>query len=338
MKHTEPTTIGSFFSSPEAELLSALNKPPWENREPIVYVQTGRQALAAIANYYSAEGRTRILVPEYLCESMLMGFDPNNWEIATYRIDDNLTTDTLDMANKVVEPLETVILSVSYFGNEPTQQHVEVIKKLQKKGTRIIEDETHRVLGKLEPIGDVAIASLRKVLPVAEGAYIRGHVSFEIDEAGIDLGWEAMDVKASGDHQRARTLYSLANRHLVSQIYPPLFTSSRTRDTINRLNYALLREKRQHNSAVLKRLLTRVPEIDIVNNTETPSHLVIRIPEAKRVQEALSKAGIYCPIHWPRPESLKSVNWRDDLLSLPVDHRYNAKDMQRIIEELEEVI
>ncbi|MDO5452109.1 MAG: hypothetical protein Q4F56_03410, partial [Candidatus Saccharibacteria bacterium] len=242
------------------------------------------------------------------------------------------------LVDKVTDPSRTVVLSATYFGNEPSYQHIEALEDLQKRGVRVIEDETHRVLGDLAPMGDVALASLRKTLPVADGAYIRGSLKLEPHSTLSHSGWRAMDEKLAGNHQKARVLFTETSRHLKESITQPSSPDLRTMETISTLNYEVLRERRRSNSAWLRERLLDLPGIDTVNAAVVPSHLVIQVEGAQQVQKKLSQAGIYCPIHWPRPERLKNIKWRDDLLSLPIDHRYDINDMQRIAEKIQIIV
>lgn len=326
--------IGSFFESPGAELTRNKFTPPWEDSQRVTYVQTARQALAAIAVKYAKEGRNILLAPEYLCGSMLHGFDTVHWQLELYQVTESFAIDSENLVSKVTDPLRTVVLSATYFGNEPNDQHISAMKLLRAQGARVIEDETHRVLGPLEPLGDVAVASLRKVLPVADGAYIRGDSDIYPEIEREHSGWKAMDQKRSGYLEAARNTYKVANTELNSWLSPPARASDRTLRTLPVLDYQELKRRRRENGAVLRGLLGELTGIQIINHAEIPSHLVIRVPDAEGVQRRLASAGIFCPIHWPRPDRLQTRAWRENVLSLPVDHRYNSDDMGRVAKQL----
>lgn len=330
--------IGSFFETPEQDFLTCRGEAPWENGPAVSYVQTGRQALATIAAHYSKQGRDHLLVPGFLCESMLVGFDHQHWNVVFYKVTDHLTIDYNDVLRKVTDPDRTVVMTVAYFGNEPTDEHIRVVKQLQNVGARVIEDETHRVLGSLEPLGDVAMASLRKVLPVADGAYIRGGLEVKPSIARRHPGWQAMQHKSDGDIARAQETYAEANEVLKTWLSPPAVISERSLGTLLTLNYEKLRQRRRENARTLRRAIVNIGGVKPVVSAEIPSHLAIRISNPKRIQKRLAERGIFCPIHWPQPRCLRGNTWKDDLLSLPVDHRYEPDDMLHIANQLEEAM
>lgn len=330
--------IGSFFESPVVNIVGARTVAPWAYDSDVSYVQTGRQALAAISRMYQQQGRKQLLVPDYLCGSMLQGFDESHWDMKTYRIDETLGIDLCDLLGKIENPSSTVILSATYFGNEPTEKYVSEIKRLRSLGVRVIEDETHRVLGTLEMVGDIGFASLRKVLPVADGAYIRGAFSLDPELECVHHGWQAMDEKLAGNVEASNKMYRESNIELQRQIFPPSLPSKRTIETLSEFDYEELRCRRRNNAGALRSYLADIKKVETLIFADVPSHLVVRVSDAKQIQSLLARKGIFCPIHWPQPERLKNTPWRNDLLSLPIDHRYTPHDMRRMAREIELIV
>ncbi|UJP08919.1 hypothetical protein L2X99_10540 [Microbacterium sp. KUDC0406] len=333
--------IGSFFESAPELLRDTTSPPPWAHAGPIQYVQTGRQALAALAAVLEHERRDTLLVPAFLCESMIAAFPANRWTLRTYDVAEPLeiaANDLLRVAD-AVDPARTAALTIAYFGAEPDVTHVAAVRGLQARGIRVIEDETHRVLGALRPLGDYAMASLRKVLPVADGAYLRG-LPREI-ELGYRAhrGWEAMDLKRVGSFTEARSVFSEAEEVLeATDGLAPVRASGRTMQTIAVLDYERLRSRRRDNAQVLRSVLSRNDRLRIVSTADLPSHVVIHVEDARYVQSELARQEIFCPMHWPRPERMRDVPWPRELLSVPVDHRYDTADMERVGAALTEVL
>jgi hypothetical protein len=67
------TEVGSDFENVHAgHLLGRDAVPPWERLgEPVTYVASGRQGLALVARELHRLGRRRVVVPGYLCDSMV---------------------------------------------------------------------------------------------------------------------------------------------------------------------------------------------------------------------------------------------------------------------------
>lgn len=332
--------IGSFFES-APEFLVAAAAPPWEKVESVQYVQTGRQALSVLAAILEKEGRDTLLVPSYLCDSMIVSFTDSHWILRSYAVSEQVEISAEDLLRvaEQCDPARTAALTIAYFGKEPSAAHIQAVKQLQACGIRVIEDETHRLLGQLDPLGDFGIASLRKVLPVADGAYVRG-VDHEI--ALIDRshsGWEAMDLKRAGAIEEARSVFASASAVLeAADSLTPARATARTMKVIHELDYHRLRARRRANGLELRRRLRRNGHVRIVASADLPSHLVIQVDDARRVQAELANRSIFCPIHWPVPGRMADVDWLDGLLSLPIDHRYGPDDMARVDNVLAEVL
>lgn len=333
--------IGSFFESAPELSLGAQSEPPWARTGAVQYAQTGRQVLAALADILEHEGRDTLLVPAYLCESMLVSFAPERWTFRPYEVTERLeiVPDDLVRIAEDCDPKRTAALTIAYFGAEPSVAHIEAVRELQLQGFRVIEDETHRVLGALTPLGDYGFASLRKVLPVADGAYLRGVKSNLTLRDRAHRGWEAMDLKRAGELTQARVVFAEATDSLESnEDLSAVRASARTMRTIQELDYGYMRSQRRMNAQALQRSLFQNDRARLISAAEVPSHVVIQVDDAMWTQSELAKRGIFCPIHWPKPARMGSVPWHKGLLSLPIDHRYDAADMDRVGATLAEVL
>lgn len=347
MTDSQMTPIGSDFDSPGAEWLrTGAGHAPWEREARVVeYSQTARQALGAIAEVLSRRGYTRIAVPGHFCDSMIEPFTARGWRVEPVRMTESLSLDLADLERSVDGRQDTAVLAAEYFGRIPGAEYRDVMRAFQDQGVPVIEDETHRPLAPGGVVAEYRIASLRKVLPLAEGAYVchDGEPLFSRElPVASSLRWDAMDAKRDGepgaDGATVRQLFERANADMESSIEPHGVTP-RTAETIRRLDFEAFAARRLTNSLVLAAELRRIglPMVnDPVSGGFAPSHLVIRISQAREAQAALARESIFCPIHWPRPLAIEWRGpWPDDLLSLPVDHRYTEADMARIADALE---
>lgn len=333
--------IGSDFESmPEEELLPVETPPPWERPGlSTAYAETGRQALSIIGDVLRTRGRSTLIVPGYLCESMIVPFRNGGWRIRSIPLDEDLRYPS-DFASFLERSLDgAVLLLASYFGRRPDASHAAMASEARERGAVIIEDETHRLLQPGGTDADFSFASLRKVLPVADGAYVQGDAEI-LDRisalAEDDSGrWAAMDAKRSAidgtgdiDH---RSLFVAANE-VLEEDGRLLRATSRTRTTVQVLPYESMAATRRENAAVLRQLLDRagLPTLSL-GPDDVPSHLVVRVSAPHDLQRRLASSNIFTSIHWPEVTAIGSDRpWRDDLLSIPVDHRYGIDDMQRI--------
>lgn len=335
--------VGSSFELAKESMRATGVTPPWlKGSTDSFYVQTGRQALALCADYFSRhEGRDLLVAPTFACSSMLEPFRNAGWRMRFFSHDPALAPNGQVLRSLVRDPKRSVVLTMAYFGAHPSSEHVADLGRLRREGVRVIDDETHRVLTASAPsIADISIASLRKTLPVPDGAYIRGSLSVNIlggaslDEPSPHDGWAAMKAKTNGDSVGAREMSARSEAALSRS--RPCKASLSTLTELCELNYSAMSERRAQNARFLRSLLagTCLPVIE----AEVPSHLVIRVEDPSEAQASLARRGIFCPIHWPKPPEVDESMFPDDLLSLPVDHRYGEDDMLAVAAAVHEVI
>lgn len=315
---------------------------PWAlTGTALEYVQTGRQALAAIAAYLYERDFDKIIFPGHYCESMISPFIDVGFEIVSVPVKDSIRMDlgkTWDEAHKFLG--RTAVFGMLYFGELPDKEYSDFVRSLSNSGIPYVEDETHRLFQPGGVDADFTVGSLRKLLPVADGAYLRhkkqNNVVAEItDNQSAELRWLAMDAKAKNDTDFLEKM-TKANEALELG-HGAASMSERSLATINSLNYQKLASQRTSNAKVLYSLLNDlgIPTLERDWGQITPSHLVIKTIDAAQLQRQLAQYQVYCPIHWAAPnQQPRQSKWKDGLLSIPVDHRYGDSDMERIVNVL----
>jgi len=269
---------------------------------------------------------------------MVEPFVSMGWSVALVPMTADLSMDA-DALVQVVLGLHgsCLVYIAEYFGRQPSAALMEAAMVLRESGVEVLDDETHRVFHPGGLASSFAIGSLRKLLPVADGAYVRSEqdgleVAGRTECAGCQR-WAAMDMRAVDDGltSETREAFVASNDRLeaASGMEPPC---ERTQTTIDHLNYEVLAARRVRNAEVLVELLDgRYPIINPPTHGTVPSNLVIRVEDPRRLQRALAEQRIFAPIHWPvSPVCTDKVLWPCDLLSLPIDHRYVEDDMERI--------
>ncbi|TFV96948.1 hypothetical protein [Orlajensenia leifsoniae] len=316
---------------------------PWETQPggPTLYLETGRQVLGLIADREGSSGIRTVLLPAHFCESMAQPFAERGWRILLLPLKPDLRFD-LAACREVLAALNGPALAVimSFFGSQPDVAHRRLAKELREQSVVVVEDETHRVF---RPGGavdaDYYFGSMRKLLPVADGAYLRGLEGTIRDSIARGIGagarWSPMDEKLGdleADRPSTAGLFRSANAELESSIEPRT-ASVRTLNTIQRMDFEWMVARRIENQAELLTGLRSWGDLQVVSEASpsVPSHLVVSVPNPGELQRRLSDHRIYCPIHWPRPSFIDDAEpWREDLISLPVDHRYGPADMRRL--------
>ncbi len=310
---------------------------------------SGRSALKAIS---TTLGDGYILMPEYICESVLKCFSSER--IVFYRLKDDLQIDLEDFKRKLSGDVSAVYL-MHYFGSLQPENVLAFIRaEKEKYGFAIIEDTTHSIFSEKQTIGDYCAASLRKWFPVPNGGVLY---------TGNFLNLHTYDeIKRSADNCKAyamvlKTLY-LNGRFDCNTEYRRIFTECEEKlDTqgevkrISDFSEFLLRcidvedfaKKRRSNLNCLKDRLSGIGMKQIVNFAEKdcPLALPVLVPDRDGLHNYLAKNKIYCAVHWPfdgnsRNERPLGVFLSEHMISLPIDQRYGKEEMEHLFQVIDE--
>lgn len=150
------------------------------------FTTSGRASIALALEHANITTDDEVLIPAYHCEAMVA---PARWRGARavfYRINPDTSILFDDIAAKIT-PKTRAIIVTHYFGFEQQLQPIRTL--CTKHGIVLIEDCAHALFGlssgqAIGTIGDYAVASLMKFLPIYEGGLI---CSTTRDISGIQL-------------------------------------------------------------------------------------------------------------------------------------------------------
>jgi hypothetical protein len=340
--------IGSNFELVEDRYLGPTTSTlPWEDPADIVYVESGRQALALVETELRGQGHTQIHVPSYLCDSMIAPFHRTGWTLRQLPVDSDLGVEPTDLLSQVTTG---VLLHTPYFGRQDSPAMLAALKTLRRRGVVVVVDETHRLFSGPSKVADIRVASLRKLLPVYDGGYATG-LSSQL-QAGLatpSSNSEVADLReiasiakaralASGDSNDAHLALFAEAEHATHVRTQPSQISGKSFSLLHRLNMELIRMTRGSNSRLLTQALGQSDRFRIINPPSAdllPSYLVLETDDVTGLQQYMKERRIYCTIHWPPSELLpRTKDWPNCYISLHLDHRYGAPDMLRMAENI----
>lgn len=331
--------VGSDFSSPPADLLQEqMMAAPWVHRSPVIFVETGQQALAHLAISLGAAGRGAIAIPAFACQSMIDPFLRRGWSVRAFRVDGDLRPDWSQVVELIDGGAVDTVLAIRYFGAIPDDHDRAAVGLLRRRGAFVIADETHHPFHPFAWNASAAFASLRKTLPVADGAYLYAPelcIGNALGEPSDHGRWEVMDAfdAERGAAGRTRIVLDAANAALDSDDQPRV-PGARTLGVLARLPYEALAARRAGNARALLDVLAGIDGLLTVTDlqiTPVPSHVVVRTDNPRALQRRLARRRIYCPVHWPKPDGFADgLDWPLDLMSVPIDHRYDINDMRLV--------
>lgn len=289
----------------------------------------------------------KVALPSYCCESMIIPFYNAGVEVAFY---DVWYEDSLHIGNDIPEDAD-ILLLCNYFGFKSKMPDVTPFKE---RGGIVIEDITHSFLSKLQyhEHADYLVASLRKWEPINCGGYcvaVKGQLQYipDIEPLNdfVQEKQQAMNLKAKYlidcdeiKKQEFLQMFKKSNTWLAEN-YSGLTIDSWSMEYLATVNVNNQREVRRSNAHVLyEGLKDKIQFLFSEESMDCPLFVPILLHKDRdRIRRGLAENGIYCPIHWPKPQNCES-NLYDIELSLICDQRYNEEDMMQIVKVLKDLL
>lgn len=360
MKYTE---IGSnFWLDPDSTYsvrpipVEAFNLPDGD----LTYTSTGRGAIALCLRQLDlAEDRKTALLPAYTCDSVVLPFVENGFRVVYYDLEKDLSVNAQAFLAKIKTTDPTVILVHNYFGFDTLSPLRAAFGTLRSQGIILIEDLTQVLFSAIPRVeADFYVASFRKWMPIPEGGLalkregLFKNVPTETDELlekakldGLHAKFRYI-VRGEGPKQVFLDKCRIAEEILETQgdLYA---MGDFSKQFLGDFDIAELKQSRRANYQYLlesfkdsHRLVPVFPDLpeDVV-----PLYLPLYAQSEQsrnRLQLMLREQAIYAPIVWPNFDGFKglslkgiaeSVAWiYTHTLSLPLDQRYGADDMDAI--------
>ncbi len=256
--------VGSFFESSDESAQLANQALPWSSGVGLIHLQSGRQALRLLSERLWTDGYRRLIVPGYLCESMIEPFHTRGWLIRFSSLDDRLRPVAQRYEEMCLQrPGETVALIAEYFGRSLTDGARATVARLRDRGVAVIEDRSHNFLDRPASPATYEFGSLRKLLPVGDGCFVRGlQGDPQLVPGHLDpskSSWKAMDLKlaarspgdvecAFGQYKHAETEFGIASE--------PAEMSARSFRALESFDLEAMAAARKENFEVLRGLIS----------------------------------------------------------------------------------
>lgn len=309
------------------------------------FVFSGRTAIETILKNETSIQKAAL--PSYCCYSMIEPFRRAGIEVEFYPV---FFHHKFKIDISVVDDIDC-ILWCNYFGYSNDMPNFQDFKK---KGGIVIEDITHSLYSRKQyhTQSDYLVASIRKWISVLCGGYCAAVDRVLVskpeqlpDDTFLFRKRKAMKDKAAfldGDCRKKKadflSEFSETNEWLANN-YSGLSIDFESYSFILSVCMESDIGTRRKNAKVLYEGLKNNRDITFlfdIEEMDCPLFVPVIIHNGKRdaIRKKLIDKEIYCPIHWPKPEAECESNIYDTELSLICDQRYNEKDMNRIVEVL----
>jgi hypothetical protein len=316
---------------------------PWP--EAASWYLLGRHALVALLQSLPP-GPRRLWVPSYFC------FDVSDYwrsfvELTTYQDDPRRA----EPEWSTLQPEATdVVVAVNYFG----VRSGEAWRTWRERNPcLLVEDHSHDPVSgwALESTAGYAFASLRKTLPVPDGAILWSPRGLPLPATGNSesvasaLKLAAMlwkrEYLLGGATPDAKSTYRAWQQEGERGFdeSPVSFASNLSRKY---LSYGSPLKWRKRRVANTKSLISKLqgfggfcPIFSDWPHQSAPLCAVFEFDSTRQrdaTRQRLQQHGIYCPVHWPATGGCDPAarDLAGRLLTIPTDQRYTTRDMEKI--------
>lgn len=312
---------------------------------------SGRAALYNILLHINTEGiYNRILLPDYLCSSVLEAIEKFDFTVVFYNIKENLLPDLEDLGNKLDK--YSVVLLINYFGCINCSEAIEYIKGINNN-IPIIQDNVQALFDMYNNSrADYIFTSFRKTLAAPDGAWVKTNHSglptahhnntfAEYKIAGALLKYAAVNTQADISEKLYLDLFK-EGEYKISDNYKAA-PSNISLSIINGFDREKVASIRKSNAKIIIDGV-KAMNVNIVTDIQynhVPLFIPIRLTNRDKIRKALFENNIYCPVHWPVPNNYTMPRGKElaaNELSLIIDQRYNNNDMFRILDIIQKNI
>lgn len=318
-------------------------------------------AIRFIIEYLKIEKDEYVLLPSYLCPTIIENFNKNKINVVFYNINIDLSIDLDNLAKKVQEINIKAIYIINYFGIYYNKNILTYLEKLKENGIIIIEDSVQALPINLneEFIGDFVFNSLRKFAAVDGSILINdkdiniSYDRFKVNNKYFELIHKARQEKTlfiNGIINSEETFLNLFDQAEIEyqknneiSILPP-----EDKKKLLTIDYEYIYKKRKENFIYLHENLKNNKDIKIITDIRIlekfiPIGFSILINSRNMIRKELFSKRIFCPVLWDLSNEKFVDNFKESkyisehILTIPIDQRYCVDDYEEIVKVLKSI-
>ena len=346
--------IGSIFPLSETVLSKAESEKASFKGDRLFY-SLCREALYDIAKAMGDASNT-VLIPAYTCQTVITPFEEAGWRCEYYSISRTLRIDVQSLTKLVEKHHPTLVVVHPYFGMDLDKNEKALLIMIRQQVVDIVVDLTQCMFSTEDySFASFIVASYRKWMPIPDGGYLKSLsqkvvISQPESENGEFSEREIAAMYLRGQYfengqQRIKAIsirLSKAADFIAENNIAPHKMSLVAYNLMQNENLELNQQRRFDNYAYLFHNIHESDKItkvckDIDAVTTAPLYFTIYVKDRQALQRLFAQNSIYAPVIWPVEdervlidEDVKYIY--DHLLAIPCDQRYDQKDMQRVID------
>ncbi|HWR66038.1 MAG TPA: hypothetical protein VN364_07960 [Bellilinea sp.] len=336
-----------------------LRDQPTISTEKLTFLNGGKACLLVIGSALLDHGIKKILLPSYLCPSIVNPLQQCGLTCEYYQINPDFSINLDDLAEKALN--HQAVYFINYFGFLISESDRGFLTGLRQKGILIVEDNAQAGFTD-QPIGDFVFNSLRK-LTAADGAYlmapfdVRPYVQRYQGQVNRRLPLirsyrcqlAEYHFQGKGSHAELTRLYRLAEDCYEADAV--VAGDAQEQEHIERLDWQGIKQVRRENYTYLLSLITGIPELTPIFPSLQPDNMPLGLPvyvsgmPRDGLFDELGQAGIGLTVHWeeiisdPRLNGNPvAVDMASRILTLVIDQRTSHKQLDFMVQKLSELL
>lgn len=320
-----------------------------------VWMSTGRSAISFVLDTIERRNpdiKKIAVVPSFTCQTVIQPFIAHGYDVYTYHIGRDLMSKPENVFDAVKSRDAGLVLFHRYFGINTVKGMNPLMSELKRLDAITIEDCTQNLYSLYKKADtDYYVGSIRKWSGVPDGGFaVCKKGRFEDKPTVMDEALQ--NAKKDASIKKYRYLFEqLGEKSEYLNSYreaEDIIDNQKQYYTISDLSVLLqsnldidsLRTKRRENFKIIAEALRYVNGVEVVFNQlkgdEIPLYCPIVCEGREKLQSFLAKNSIYAPIIWPKADCCPAVDMDSEylyehLLCIPIDQRYDADDMRKVV-------
>jgi len=333
----------------------------WQTDQPVIstggmtFLNGGKACLIVICEFLRDHGIDRLLLPAYICPTIVNTLERCGLACAYYPVRPDLSIDLAALAQ--IAGSHKVIYFINYFGFSHSQVTQEFLTKLQKKGMILVEDNAQAGFAQ-ETLGDFVFNSMRKLVPY-DGGYLLTAKNVQpyltkyrnLPNRRLPVireyrrGLTDYLLRGSGEHARLVDMYEEAESIYEADMV--VEGDAQERAAIEHLDWQAIKQKRRENYAYLLGLVMGIPGVKVIHPVLQPDTMPMGLPvyiesvPRDLLLDELGEAGIGLTVHWGALQhdhrlngNPTAVEMAGKMLTLAIDQRFSRRQLNYQAERL----
>lgn len=359
----KPELIGGFYEIDLTNAYSNSHEPFTLNFDSngsynhLYFTNNGRSATTlALTQLNDIEHSKKILLPDYLCASILETIIHSKYIFDFYHVNKDLSIDISSLQDKIT-PDVGIIYYINYFGIRQCPKTIEYLKFIARNNNcLILEDLTQSLFSKAYydiGFGDIIVGSLRKWLPITDGGLVVYKNHINITEIPLCEGYDEAsfsELLVSVCRNRVADIGLINYLEFEKKAnesryidYTPKKLNSICKNIVFNQNYEINAKKRISNYTLLYNGILPNKHIHILSPKPSslfniiPFGFVMLVDNRDKFYDYLVSHNIIPEIQWRLP--LDKYNPGEDAryiskhnIMLQCDQRYSEVEMQYVVD------